>query len=47
MWSNKFGDDVEDVADLVSSVTVHLIESSHLYRWRSNIPLTNQNLSFA
>lgn len=47
MWSNKFGDDVEDVADLVSSVTMHLIESSHLYRWRSNIPLTNQNLSFA
>ncbi len=47
MWSNKFGDDVEDVADLVSSVTMHLIESSRLYRWRSNIPLTNQNLSFA
>lgn len=36
MWSNGFGDDVEDVGDLVSNITKTLIESSKRYTWRGS-----------
>ena len=38
MWSFGFGDDVEDVGDLISDITKLLVESSKRYSWKVNVP---------
>lgn len=45
MWSNGLGDEVEDIADLVSDVTQMLIQTSKRYTWKGE-PMEDQYLSF-
>lgn len=47
MWSNGLGDEVEDVADLVSTIVQTLVESSKVYTWKNANPMEDQYLSFA
>lgn len=46
MWSFGFGDDVEDVGDLISDITKQLVESSKRYSWKVNVPNQDSYLSF-
>ena len=46
MWSFGFGDDVEDVGDLISDITKLLVESSKRYSWKVNVPNQDSYLSF-
>lgn len=46
MWSFGFGDDVEDVGDLISDITKQLVESSKRYSWKVNVPKQDSYLSF-
>ena len=46
MWSFGFGDDVEDVGDLISDITKLLVESSKRYSWKVNVPKQDSYLSF-
>lgn len=46
MWGNGFGDEVENIADLVSNVTQKLVESSRVYGWKSTTPLRGQYMTF-
>jgi len=47
MWSNGFGDDVANVADIVSSVTQLLIAQSKMYTFKNNEPMEDSYLSFS
>ena len=46
MWRFGFGDDVEDVGDLISDITKLLVESSKRYSWKVNVPNQDSYLSF-
>lgn len=46
MWSFGFGDDVEDVGDLISDITKQLVESSKRYSWKADVPKQDSYLSF-
>ncbi len=46
MWSFGFGDDVEDVGDLISDITKQLVESSKRYSWKVSVPKQDSYLSF-
>lgn len=45
MWGNGFGDDVENIADLISIVTQELIQTSKRYTWKGEA-MPDQYLSF-
>lgn len=46
MWGNGIGDEVENIADLVSDVTQLLIQTSKKYSWKGG-PMKDQYLSFS
>ena len=45
MWGNGFGDDVENIADVISDVTQKLIGTSRKYSWKGG-PMKDQYLTF-
>ena len=45
MWGNGFGDDVANIADVISDITQKLISTSRKYSWKGG-PMKDQYLSF-
>ncbi len=45
MWGNGFGDDVENIADIISDVVQRLVSSSRKYSWKGG-PMKDQYLTF-
>ena len=46
MWSNGLGDDVKDIADLISDVSQMLIQTSKKYSWKGEA-MEDQYLTFS